>query len=207
MKYYDLLSLLPGPIPYYDVQKLFGIFSGEGRRALEHAIDYLSLPKTHNFHRALADAYYTAQVLVSLDDSCIFGNSSLDVYQNPKIKGEEIYISGPEFEKFISREFYNRDKMMKDWEVTSTSCPKCHKPAKRRIRWFLSGGKVYYALAYCSDHGYIRGKIRVRRTEDGKCFGIKKLSLITEKEAEEIREKRENIRHKKESRRVSLQEI
>ena len=37
MKYYDLLFLLPGPVKYYDVQKVFGMCCKEagGRRSLE----------------------------------------------------------------------------------------------------------------------------------------------------------------------------
>ena len=41
MKYYGMLSLLPGPVTYYDVQKIYGICHEEagGRRSLEFAID------------------------------------------------------------------------------------------------------------------------------------------------------------------------
>lgn len=62
MKYYNLLKLMPGPVHYYDVQKLFSIKFEDGisRRSLEYATDYLELPKKRDFHRALADASYTA---------------------------------------------------------------------------------------------------------------------------------------------------
>lgn len=47
MKYYNLLKLMPGPVHYYDVQKLFSIKFEDGisRRSLEYATDYLELPK------------------------------------------------------------------------------------------------------------------------------------------------------------------
>ncbi len=48
-----------------------------------------------DFHRALGDAYYTACILQKIEDKYIFPNSSLDVYQNPKSKREEIHISYP----------------------------------------------------------------------------------------------------------------
>lgn len=56
MKYYNLLKLMPGPVHYYDVQKLFSIKFEDGisRRSLEYATDYLELPKKRDFHRALA---------------------------------------------------------------------------------------------------------------------------------------------------------
>ena len=65
LKYYEMMHLLPGPVTYYDVQKLFGIRyeSKKERRALEYAIDYLQIVKNQDFHRALADAYYTGEVL------------------------------------------------------------------------------------------------------------------------------------------------
>ena len=51
MKYYNLLKLMPGPVHYYDVQKLFSIKFEDGisRRSLEYATDYLQLPKTGIF--------------------------------------------------------------------------------------------------------------------------------------------------------------
>lgn len=53
MKYYNLLKLMPGPVPvhYYDVQKLFSIKFEDGisRRSLEYATDYLELPKNGIF--------------------------------------------------------------------------------------------------------------------------------------------------------------
>ena len=58
MKFYGLLDLLPGPVTYYDVQKLYSISYDDGthRCALEHAIDELKIEKSRGFHRALADA-------------------------------------------------------------------------------------------------------------------------------------------------------
>ncbi len=199
MKYYDLLYLLPGPVTYYDVQKLFSIRFEDrsSRRSLEYAIDFLKIEKGKDFHRAFADAFYTAEVLRKIPDHCILPNSSLDVYQNPKNKKEEIYISYPAYDKFISREFLTRERAMKDKEVTSTKCPFCHKPAKRKIRWFMNNSKIYYSVSCCQEHGYIIGKIRIRKTDERLCFAIKTLKPATIEEAEEIREKREALRRKK----------
>lgn len=48
MKFYGLLDLLPGPVTYYDVQKLYSISYDDGthRCALEHAIDELKIEKS-----------------------------------------------------------------------------------------------------------------------------------------------------------------
>ena len=51
MKFYGLLDLLPGPVTYYDVQKLYSISYDDGthRCALEHAIDELKIEKSRDF--------------------------------------------------------------------------------------------------------------------------------------------------------------
>ena len=74
MKYYDKLSLIPGPVTYYDVQKLFAIRYEENgeRRALEFAADKMGVEKKMEFHRALGDAYYTACILQKIEDEYIF---------------------------------------------------------------------------------------------------------------------------------------
>ena len=138
MKYYNLLKLIPGPVHYYDVQKLFSVKFEDGiaRRSLEYAIDYLKLPKNRDFHRALADASYTARILLEIDEACMIRHPSLDVYQNPKSKEKEIYISYTDHDKFVSREFVSKERLMKDRTMVSTVCPICRCPAKRKIRWF-----------------------------------------------------------------------
>ena len=74
MKFYGLLDLLPGPVTYYDVQKLFAIRYEENdeRRALEFAADKMGVEKKMEFHRALGDAYYTACILQKIEDKYIF---------------------------------------------------------------------------------------------------------------------------------------
>ena len=37
MKYYELLQLIPGPVTYYDVQKLFAFPQGFSTRRYRHA--------------------------------------------------------------------------------------------------------------------------------------------------------------------------
>ena len=209
MKYYDILELLPGPVTYYDVQKLYGIRYEDRRtrRALEYAIDQLSIEKKYGFHRALADAFYTAEVLKTIEEPWVFPNSSIDVYQNPKSKKEELYLTYPTYDKYVSREFLSREKAMKDREVTSTRCPVCHRPAKRKIRWFTNNTKNFYSVSVCEEHGLVKGKIRIRKTEEDKVYAIKTLKIINEEEAEEIRGKRESLRQKRQLKRRNHKEV
>ena len=199
LKYYGMLSMIPGPVTYYDVQKLFSIRYEDGisRRSLEYAIDYFKIQKNHGFHRALADAFYTGKVLKNIEKEYIFPNSSIDVYQNPKSRKEEIYISYPTYTKYISRQFPDKERTMRDKEVNSTRCPICGLPARRKMRWFLNNSRIYESVSVCQEHGYIRGKIRIRKTEENKYFAIKTLKNVSEEEAEELREKRESLRRKR----------
>ena len=209
MKFYGLLDLLPGPVTYYDVQKLYSISYDDGthRCALEHAIDELKIEKSRGFHRALADAWYTAKVLEKINNIIIINHPSLDVYQNPKKKKDEIHISYPDHDKYVSREFATRERIMKDREVTSTRCPVCHLPAKRKLRWFMNNPKVYYSISNCEEHGLIKGKIRIRKTEDEKYFAVKTLRFTDTEEAEELRERKEVLRLRRKLKRSVEKEI
>ena len=86
MKYYGVLQILKGPIAFLDAQKLFSLDyeDGESRKALEYAVDFLQIEKRKDFHRALADAWYTAQVFAQLHDDVTDVFYSIDCYQNPK---------------------------------------------------------------------------------------------------------------------------
>ena len=205
MKYYGMLSLLPGPVTYYDVQKIYGICHEEagGRRSLEFAIDQMGIPKAQDFHRALTDARYTGDIFKTLEPAAVCVNSSIDVYQNPKNKKEEIFISYPTYDQYVSREFVDKEKVMKDREVASTRCPVCHMPAKRRIRWFMNNSRAYESVSFCQKHGYIKGKVRIRHTDEDAFYAIKTLKRIDEEKAEEIREKRDSLRKKRQTKRQS----
>lgn len=208
LKYYDMLSLLPGPVYYYDAQKLFSWFHEhkKQRRGLEYAVDALGLQKNRRFHRAEEDAEYTAEVFRRLDADVIKPYFSVDVYQNPRKRKEEIYISYPFYDKYISREFSDREKIIKDREVSSTRCPVCRLPAKRKIRWFMNNSKIYESVSFCPEHGFVKGKIRIRKTDEGGYYAVKTTKNVDEEKAEEIRNKRDSLR-KKRRLRISEQKI
>lgn len=65
---------------------------------------------------------------------------------------------------------------------------------KKKIRWFTVNGRHYYCAAYCEKHGYLKGKIRIRKTQDDKVFVVKTMRFITEEEMETLREKRAKLK-------------
>lgn len=199
LKYYDMICLLPGPVYYYDVQKLFSWFHEHKklRRGLEYAVDTMQIEKGQRFHRAREDAEYTAEIFRRMDRDTVMPYFSVDVFQNPRKRKEELHISYPFYDKYVSREFADKEKIMKDREVTSTRCPLCHFPAKRKIRWFVNNSKSYESISLCQNHGYVKGKIRIRKTDEGAYYAVKTLKNVDEEKAEEIRNKRDSLRKKR----------
>ncbi|MCM1121331.1 MAG: exonuclease domain-containing protein [Eubacterium sp.] len=190
IRYYELEPLSDGPFKFLDVQKLFSIAyeDRKSRRALEYAIDYLSIEKDIPFHRAFSDAYYTAKVLSLLDEQ-VLANYSFDVFHLPKDKKSEIHIIFDNYAKYISRSFADKAEALEDKTVTSTKCYLCHRNLRKKIRWFTPNGKHYYSVSYCDRHGYMKSKIRIRKAEDGSVYIVKTEKFITEAEIETIRNK------------------
>lgn len=203
MKYYRCLNLLKGPLHYYDVQKLFAISyeTMKSRRSLEYGIDYLHLEKDLDFHRALSDAMYTAQIFQTIDMAVVLAYDSIDVYQNPKLKKDEIHAVYNGYTKFISREFTAKEEAMADREVAATHCCLCGKNSRKKIRWFSVNSKNYYCVSMCPTHGYMKGKIRMKRTDEGNVYVVKTIKVSSEMEAAEIRHKRDLLREKRRKKR------
>lgn len=203
MKYYNLLKLLPGPFHYYDVQKLFSIAFEDGRtcRALSYATDYLHIEKEEQFHSAMADAKYTADVFRMIPPELLPENDSLNVFQNPKSKTEEIHTVYNRFSLYVSREFPTKEDAMRDPEGKSVYCSKCGKKAHRKIHWFAAGSQKYVCLAVCPVHGLLQGVIRMRKSESGAIYVKKVVAPCTEAQAEMIRRRRDQLREKRRRRR------
>lgn len=90
---------------------------------------------------------------------------------------------------------------MADREVASTRCYLCGKNARKKIRWFSGNTKMYFCQAYCENHGFLKGKIRMKKTEEGNFYVIKTLKLVSEEEASIIRKKQEEVRKKRREKR------
>ena len=86
MKYYRMEQLSEDPIPYINVQRLYGIHIGNTAqsKALETAVEELELPKEVPFHRAYGDAWYTAKVLEYLPEELKRDHFSYDKKAKPK---------------------------------------------------------------------------------------------------------------------------
>lgn len=204
MSYYRMKPLTNKPLPFLDVQKLFSFAyeDRKSRRSLEYAIDFLKIEKDIPFHRAFSDAYYTAKVLEKIDYE-LEKNISFDLYHKPENRKEEIHIVFDDYAKYISRKFLDKQEAFKDREVSSTKCYYCHKNLKKKLRWFTPNGKHYYSVSFCDKHGYMKGKIRIRKdTEKNDIYIVKTLKFISEEEALKIKERQETARQLRKQKRI-----
>lgn len=179
-----------------DVQKLFALAyeQPKERRALEYAIDYLHIKKDIPFHRAFSDAYYTAKVLayIAKKDSTLLRNVSFDVFHPPVRREDEVKVQFDTYTKYISRQFRNKTEAFADREVSSSKCYLCHCNLRKKIKWFTPNGKHYYCVAYCEKHGYLKAKIRIRKTVEGNIYVVKTTKFINEEEVNSLIERKEH---------------
>lgn len=208
MRYYHLAPLNDMPVRFLDVQKLFSIAyeDSKSRRSLEYAIDYLKIEKDIPFHRAFSDAYYTARILTCLEEA-VLGNYSIDTFILPKTRKEEIHVMFHDYMKYISREFADKQKALEDREVISTKCYLCHRNIRRKIRWFSPNGKHYYSVSLCPVHGYMKSKIRIKKSENNGVFVVKTSKFISEEDCQKILQKRNQAKvHQKSSKSLNREE-
>ena len=191
LRYYGMEYLVRPPVFFGDVQKLFAISYEERklRRSLEYAVDFLQLTHEGDFHAALDDAMYTARILQKIRPSVIRSNYSIDIYQYPRSKEEQVRIRYRTYEKFISRDFPKKEELMKDGEASAVRCFVCGKEVRRKVPWVSLNHRNYEAVGECPEHGYTKSKLRVRKTEEGTCFAVKTSRQISEGELAEFLEK------------------
>ena len=187
LQYYDMLAFLPGPLFFEDVQKLFAVTYEERRkrRSLENATDFLSLTPPQEYHRAYDDAACTAQILQQIPEEVILQDFSIDSFQHPEDVTQELRLRCKGCERYISREFPSKEIAMHNEEVRSLHCPDCGKNVKRVIKWTGRNGR-YTALGKCPEHGFVYGRIRVKKTAGDPVYIEKVTRPVSDKEAEEL---------------------
>ena len=209
MRFFGMESLGKGPVRFYDIQKLFSIAYEDQkvRRSLEYAVDYLQIPKDIPFHRAISDAVYTARVFQMIKDPIALQRVSFDTFQLPENHRSEVHVVFDNYAKYISRPFPDKEALMADKEVLSTRCYLCHHNLRKKVRWFSPNGKHYYSLSWCDKHGWMKGKIRVKKAENDMVYAVKTTKLVGEKEVAALMEKKDHIRQlRKEHRHREAQE-
>lgn len=196
MRFFGMEPLGTGPVRFYDIQKLFSIAYEDqrSRRSLEYAVDFLNIEKDGAFHRAISDAWYTARVLQLIKDPAALQRFSYDTFVLPKSHRDEIHVVFDNYAKYISRPFADKEELMADREVISTRCYLCHKNLRRKVRWFTPNGRHYYSLSYCDKHGWMKGKIRIKKAESDMVYAVKTTKFISDEEREQVLGRKEHVK-------------
>lgn len=203
MEYYNIPPLAKKTILYYDVQRLCRVVYPEIKesKTLEYMVDYVKIEKKEEFHRAIFDAQYTAEIFRKLDWSLVKNYYCIDSYIKPKSKQEEVYKVYRSHSKYISMEHEQTHELWEDKDIRSLRCCKCGRNTIRKIRWFSYNTKQYYSLGYCKEHGYVKGKIRIKETKEGKYFVLKTIKMSEKEEAEHLNKKKEDLKSKRREKR------
>ena len=189
------------PLLYYDVQKIYALVKGQGQReSLDRAVEELGLAEERPFHRALDDAYYTGRVMGAMDFYSMVEYVSVDYYRVPETEEEEIYLEFPSYAKYVSRQFEYREQVMEERRMTDMVCYKCRRMLRKKIRWFSANQKFYFCLAICPEHGLFKGKIRIKKTEDGQVYAVKTVKQVDEEGARAVEIKKEETKTKRSER-------
>lgn len=196
MIYHGMEIPFASPLLFYDVQKLYSRLYSDGktRESLDEAVNFFGLEANVPFHRALEDAEYTGGVLQRLDMDQVGEYVSVDYYRIPQCREEEFTLVFPDYSKFVSRGFATKEDAMSDKQVTDMVCYKCRRMLRKKIRWFSYGQRFYLCLAACPEHGPVKGKIRMKRSEDGSVFAIKTQKIVNSEGAELIARKKEDTK-------------
>lgn len=204
MAYFKLRIPWKYPFKYLDVQKLYAMQENEGktRRALEYAIEHYEIPTDRPFHHAIDDADYTAKVLQRIDLETYGSFFSIDYYRIPKNYFEEQSFFFNTYAKFVSRSYPLKEEVIQNRRVREMNCFYCKKKLTRLISWFSDSGRSYLALGECKEHGLMRGRIRIKPTENySGYFAIRTIRPCTDEDRLEIEGKRENLKEKRREKR------
>lgn len=186
------------PLFYYDLQKIYGLIRGDKRKdSLDTVVEELGIKEDRPFHRALDDAYYTGRVMGAMDFYSMVEYVSVDYYRPPETEEEEIYLEFPEYAKLVSMQYDTKEQVLEERRVSDMVCYKCRRTLRKKIRWFSSNQKFYFCLGVCPEHGYMKGKIRMKKSEDGSFFAVKTTKLVDEKGAELVEKKKEEAKKKR----------
>ena len=198
LNYFHVENPFRGPLFYYDLQKLYSLYH-YGKKAqvkLETAVEEQQISQKLPFHRAGNDTYYTALVMTTIDMKQMQAYYSIDCYRIPEGNGQ-LSLTFPGYHKYVSHGFDSREQLIGNASVTNMECPVCGRRIRRKIHWFAAAKNYHLCVAYCQEHGYMKGKLRVRKTDMGSYYGIKTVKPIKEDTVEEIRERKRLVRERR----------
>ena len=203
MDYY-YMNKFSEPFKYYDIQSIFAEQEPElGSCKLEKAVKFLELPTDYTFHTAINDARYTAQIFQYLSKENLDDHYCYDYYHEPKDKESEIHAFHHSYAEHISRGFHQRNDIMLDKDIMTLRCYKCRKKLSRKIKWFSNNQSTFLSVGHCWYHGYQKGILKIKVSNTGNYFAIKKIVPISKSEVDTVRQRQLELREKRREKRKS----
>ena len=200
MAYFNMEPLSEAPIRFLNVQKIFATYKGDSQKVynLESAVDEAGIDKDIPFHRAFADAYYTSKIMAIVGKKFFDIGMTYDLYHIPSDKESEIKEYKNKTFYYVSCGYEEREDITGNRRLLSMTCAKCnHRNLRPKIRWFSTNSKLYYGAAVCVIHGPIKGRLKVKNSENGLYYVEKTLTYTTNTEIEELKSYRMTKKKKK----------
>ncbi|MCR4688629.1 MAG: exonuclease domain-containing protein [Saccharofermentans sp.] len=173
---------------FLDLQPIFSLFSGQSgqQKSVESAVDFYNIPKNDIFHSATADAHYTGEIFEQIfshnkPSEVISAISSSSV--NPDIKSEF---------GFIGRDCPDAESAFAEVSSFVSKCPICGRSLTARIAPFRIR-KSKYALYFCSEHGEMFSRTRLKKRKDGKAYATSVLRFATQNDYYLVASKKEEF--------------
>jgi len=168
---------------FLDVQPLFARVA-EGmthQRSVEYAVDFLRIPKKDDFHAAHRDAEYTGLILKELfqlldearSPTTSRENDPADLLlQEMKTLRLAAYLQNPDLHAETSKRtglYPSWEQCFDNYPKDEECCPACQRLLSCRISWFRLK-KSGFSLWCCEDHHMVLGRMRMKKTPDGKVY-------------------------------------
>ena len=192
---------------FLDVQPLFARIA-EGvtnQRSVEYAVDFLHIPKHDDFHAAHRDAEYTGHILrelLLLLDTAKMTEKTGQRRRPTDIPFDQLvtfkirpYLQNPDLHAETTR----RSEAFTTWPACfehearpGERCPACDRELDTDIPWFRLK-KSGFSLWYCEEHHMVQGRMRMKKTPEGKFFAAVSLRLVDPGSARLIVEREEEF--------------
>lgn len=169
---------------FLDVQPLFArVAEGKSlQRSVEYAVDFLRIPKRDDFHSAHRDAEYTGLVLMELFRYLDTERSSIDSGMESsahdlhpaEMKALRLvtYLQNPDLHAEMSKRtglYPTWELCFKDYPKDQEQCPACQRTLTCQVAWFCLK-KSAFSLWCCEEHHMVLGRMRMKKTPDGKVY-------------------------------------
>ena len=168
---------------FLDVQPLFARVA-EGmthQRSVEYAVDFLHIPKNDDFHAAHRDAEYTGLILKEIFNLLDQARTPATgrqydpadlLLQEMKTLRLAAYLQNPDLHAETSKRtglYPSWEQCFDNYPKDEECCPACLRLLSCRISWFRLK-KSGFSLWCCEDHHMVLGRMRMKKTPDGKVY-------------------------------------